>query len=837
MNLATGTKLGSYEILSLLGAGGMGQVYLAQDTKLRRKVALKLLSAEVADNRDRLRRFVQEAEAAAALNHPNVAHIYEVNQQGEVNFIAMEYVEGETLRSLITNGRINISGAVHVAMEVAGALSAAHEAGIVHRDIKPENIMLRPDGYVKVLDFGLAKLTESKAISTDTEAPTIARFESDPGTVLGTANYMSPEQARGQEVDVRTDIFSLGVVLYEMAAGRTPFEGESTTDVLAAILVREPPPLARYSREAPETLEWITAKALRKNREERYQTAKELLSDLRELKQRLEFQAQLERSTSTDMVGMRMPATSSGTTAVETAQQTGVHTKDAEALRRTSSAEYIVSEIKRHKKSAALFLLALVIALSAVGYYSYFSDTGSALIDSIAVLPFDNQGGDENAEYFSDGITESIIYSLSQLPNLRVTPRNSAFRYKGKEADAQAVGRELGVQALLMGRVAQRGDNLSISAELVDARANRLLWGEQYNRKRSDILAVQEEIAKEISEKLRLRLTGEDQKQLTRGKTAKPEAYERYLMGRYLWNKRRGDAIEKSIEYFNQAIAIDPNYALAYAGLADSYVLLSNYTPTHPKEAYPKAMAAATMALAINDKLAEAHTTLAYIKENYEWDLGGAETEFKRGIELNPNYPTGHQWYGEYLSVVGRHEEAIGEFKKALELDPLSLVIHRELGNTLLFAGQHDQAIEQLRKTFDIDSSFPIHRDLGWAYTQKAMYGEAIAQFQTGISSYGEASLKLSGLGYTYAVSGKRSEALKVLERLEELSQRVYVPPTHVAAVYAGLGDKDKAFQWLEKAYRERDEGLIYLNVAPPWVSLRSSSQFTDLTRRIGLPQ
>ena len=837
MNLATGTKLGSYEILSPLGAGGMGQVYLAQDTKLRRKVALKLLTAEVADNRDRVRRFVQEAEAAAALNHPNVAHIYEVNQHGEVNFIAMEYVDGETLRRLITNGRINISEALDIAAQVAGALSAAHEAGIVHRDIKPENIMLRRDGYVKVLDFGLAKLTESKTLSIDTEAPTIARFESDPGTVLGTANYMSPEQARGQEVDARTDIFSLGVVLYEMAAGRTPFEGESTTDVLAAILGQEPLPLARYSREAPEALEWITAKALRKDREERYQTAKELLSDLRGLKQRREFQAELERSTSTDVVEMRTPATSNGTIATETAKHTGVHAKDAEKLRTTSSAEYIVSEIKRHKRGAALFLLALVFTLSAVGYYSYFSDKGSALIDSIAVLPFDNQGGDENAEYLSDGITETIIYSLSQLPNLRVTPRNAAFRHKGKEADAQAVGRELGVKALLMGRVAQRGDNLSISAELVDVRANRLLWGEQYNRKRADILAVQEEIAKEISEKLRLRLTGEDQKQLTRGKTANPEAYDRYIMGRYLWNKRTGDAIEKSIEHFNQAIAIDTNYALAYAGLADSYVLLPNYTTTRPKEGYSKAMVAATKALAINDKLAEAHTTLAYIKENYEWDMGGAEREFMRGIELNPNYPTGHQWYGEYLSVVGRHEEAIAEFKKALELDPLSLVINREMGNTLLFAGRYDEAIVQLRKTFDIDSSFPVHRDLGWAYTQKGMYDEAIAEFQRGISLYGESSLKLSGLGYTYAVVGKRSEALKVLERLEDLSQRVYVPPTHVAAVYAGLGQKDKAFQWLEKAYTERDEGLIYLNVAPPWVSLRSNSRFTDLTRRIGLPQ
>jgi eukaryotic-like serine/threonine-protein kinase len=662
--------------------------------------------------------------------------------------------------------------------------------------------------------------------------------------VMGTANYMSPEQARGQKVDARTDIWSLGVMLYEMTAGRLPFSGATTTDVVASIVKTEPIPLTRFSPELPSKLEEIVAKTLEKDREERYQTVKDLLVDMRRLRKRLEFEAELERSKPSD--GLAAPGVSiSGGHSPIQSPGNATRTSDLISAQPMASAEYVASEITRHKTAAALALPTLVVAVSLIIYFSYFSGLSNTPTDSIAVLPFTNQSGDENADYLSDGIPETIIYSLSQLPNMKVTARNSAFRYKGKDPDAQTVGRELGVQAVLTGRLTQRGDNLVVSAEVVDAQSNRLLWGGQYSRKLSDILVVQEEIAREISEKLRLRLTPEEQKQLATGATGNPEAYQLYLKGRYFWNKRTGDAINKSIEYFNQAIERDPNYALAYAGLADSYVILSSYTSTRETESYPKALVAATKALEINDNLAEAYTARASIRGDFDWDFANAERDYKRSIELNPNYPTARQWYGERLSALGRHSEAIVELKKAQELDPLSLIINNTLGLGFFFAGQYDQAIEQHRRTLDMDSSFvPAHRDLGWAYTQKRLYGEAIAEFQKAISldkdnkfSVMGGGLTYAGLGFTYAVSGKREDAHRILAQLNELSTRFYVPSTCMAAVYAGLGDKEQAFQWLEKAYDERDGGLTYLKVDPAWGRLRSDPRFASLVRRVGLPE
>ena len=835
MSIAPGTKLGRYEIRTQLGAGGMGEVYLAQDTQLERTIALKILPADVTSDRQRMHRFVQEAKAAAALNHPNIAHIYEIGKADGTSFIAMEFIDGETLRALSKQGELAVTAILDIAIQIASALAAAHDAGIVHRDIKPDNIMLTHDGLVKVLDFGLVKLTESQS-TTDTEAPTKALVHTDAGTVMGTANYMSPEQARGQKVDARTDIWSLGVVLYELTTGRLPFWGATTTDIIASIVKTEPLPLTRFSPELPSKLEEIVAKALEKDREERYQTIKDLLVDMRRLRKRLEFEAELERSKPPDSLVEAGVDISGGHSLIQTSAN-AARTSGLISAQPMSSAEYVASEIKRHKTAAAIVVVILVVAVSVIIYFSYFSAPTNTAIDSIAVLPFTNQTGDENTDYLSDGIPETIIYSLSQLPNLKVTARNSAFRYKGKDTDAQTVGRELDVQAVLTGRLIQRGDNLVVSAEVVDAQSNRLLWGGQYSRKLSDILVVQEEIAKEISEKLRLRLTGEEQKQLTAGTTANPDAYQLYLKGRYFWNKRTGDAINKSIEYFNQAIEKDPNYALAYAGLADSYVILTAYTSTPGKEAYPKARVAATKALEINDKLAEAYTARAYIREFFDWDFGNAERDFKRSLELNPNYPTARQWYGEFLTAMGRHAEAIAEMKKAQELDPLSLIINKELGTAFFFAGQHDQAIEQLRKTLDMDSGFaPAYRDLGWVYTQKGMYREAIAKFQKAISLEKDNTFSLMGLGYTYGVSGKREDAQRILDQLIEMSKSFYVPPTYIAAVYVGLGDKDQAFQWLEKAYRERDD-LLYLKVAPPWSSLGSDPRFASLVRRVGLPQ
>ncbi|MDQ2920851.1 MAG: serine/threonine-protein kinase, partial [Acidobacteriota bacterium] len=556
-----GQFFGPYQINARIGTGGMGEVYLAQDSRLGRKVALKMLPDYFTRDDERVRRFQQEARAASALNHPNIITIYEIGQIDSRHFIATEFIEGETLRQRMARTRMKIGEVLEVATQVAGALTAAHQAGIAHRDIKPGNIMLRPDGVVKVLDFGLAKLTEQKG--DDLEAATLVNTKQ--GIVMGTAHYMSPEQARGQKIDARTDLFSLGAVLYEMVAGGVPFEGETMMDVLASILEKEPPPLTRHLPEAPKELQRIVIKALRKHVDGRYQTSKDMLADLKSLKEEMEFEAKLESSTAPDSIDRVAAASSDRQAMVGPAQ------KLARQTGKISSAEYLIGEIKRHRAVVAAVVAILVIAAAAI-VYSSLAGRGET-IDSVAVLPFVNASSDENAEYLSDGITESIIYNLSQLPNLKVMSRSSVFRYKGKETDPQLVGRELSVRAVMTGRVIQRGDGLMISAELVDARDNRLLWGQQYNRKMTDILAVQGEISREISEKLRLRLTGEEQKRLTKGYTENAEAYQLYLKGRYYWNKRTEDGYKKGIEQFLRAIEKDPTYALAYTGLADCYIL------------------------------------------------------------------------------------------------------------------------------------------------------------------------------------------------------------------------------------------------------------------------
>ena len=839
MTLAVGTKLGRYEIRSYLGAGGMGEVYLAEDETLHRRVALKTLPTEVAANADRMRRFKQEATAAASLNHPNITHIYEIGAVNGVNFIAMEYIQGVTLRDKIHGERVELSKYLRFLQHVAEGLAKAHAAGIVHRDLKPDNIMITLDGHAKILDFGLAKLvepTQSSGLSdTGSEVATaILAQHSKPGIILGTAGYMSPEQAQGKvdQIDHRSDIFSFGCILYEAVTGHKAFEGKDVLDSLHKIVHEPTPHIKDFNAKLPDELQRIVRRCLAKDPEQRYQSIKDVALELEELRQELK-NAGLVHSVQPESAGPQLSGKEAGT---ETVKQSSIATRSVGTLHTTSSAEYILSEIKRHKTGAALALFTLIVALSAIVYFSYFSGASSSTIDSLAVLPFVNQSGDPNAEYLSDGIPETITYSLSQLPNLKVTARNSAFRYKGRDIDAHTVGRELGVQAVLTGRLTQRGDSLVVSAEVVETQSNRLLWGGQYSRKLSDILAVQEEIAKEISEKLRLSLTSEQQKQLTTGSTVSSDAYQLYLKGRYFWNKRTGDDINKSIEYFNQAIEKDPNYALAYAGLADSYVILPNYTSIRGKEAYPKSRVAATKALELNDKLAEAYTARAYISELFDWDFANAEKDFKRSIELNPNYPTARQWYGEYLTGMGRHTEAIDELKKAQKLDPLSLIINTELGNAFSFAGQDDQAIEQLRRTLDMDSRFaPAHRGLGWAYTRKGIYSEAIAEFQKAITLEKDNTFSLMGLGYAYGASGQREDAQRILDQLIELSKRFYVPPTYIAAVYVGLGDKDQAFQWLEKAYKDRDD-LIYLKVAPPWVRLSSDPRLASLVQRVGLP-
>jgi eukaryotic-like serine/threonine-protein kinase len=825
MGIAEGTRIGRYEIRAKLGEGGMGEVYLAQDSNLERKIALKILPEEIAANQERMRRFVQEAKAASALNHPNIITIHEIDQTDRFHFIATEFIEGETLRRRMQNSVIKVNEVIDVAVQIASALSAAHASGIVHRDIKPENVMLRSDRIVKVLDFGLAKLTEPAFPRfIDTEAPTRA-VKTQPGVIMGTTLYMSPEQARGRPLDARTDIFSLGVLLYEMVTGCLPFRGDTNADILARLVDdQEAPPLARYCHEVPAELERIVSKALRKDRDERYQTCRDLLLDLQGLKRELEFARERERS---------LPPV---TKPPEPIERSGIAQTSHSPRFTVPVGSRTRTRIEGNKRTLLIALIAISAIVLTIGAYNYFVRPRGGVIRAVAVLPLINASNNPDMDYLSDGISESLINSLSQLPNVKVIASASSLHYKGKEIDPTDVARMLGVQAVLTGRVSQRGDDLLINVELVNGQDKTVIWGDQYDRKAADLLLVQREIAREITANLRLKFSGADEGRVAKHYTENPQAYELYLKGRFYWNKRTGDGAKKAAEYFQQAIDIDPNYALAYAGLADAYQLFNLRADATPQEAFPKAKAAAKRALELDDTLAEAHTSLASVLFFYDRDYGEAELEFRRAIELNPNYATGHHWYGvTYLTKTERFDEAIAELKRAQELDPLSLPINADVGNTYLQARQYDKAIEQLRKTIDMDQSFYFaHALLGMAYQMKGDFQGATAEYQQA-RQLNDDSFVLALLGDVYAVSGRKDEALKMLDQLNQLSKQRFVWAYGIALVYVGLGDKDQAFKWLQKSLDDHEARINRLKVDPLFDSLRSDPRFDDLVKRIGL--
>jgi serine/threonine protein kinase/tetratricopeptide (TPR) repeat protein len=783
MALTSGTRLGPYEILSPLGAGGMGEVYRARDTRLKREVAIKVLPASFASDAGRLARFEQEANAAGSLNHPNILAIHDVGTHEGSPYLVSELLEGETLRDQMAGGPFTPRKALGHALQIAHGLAAAHEKGIVHRDLKPGNIFVTRDGRIKILDFGLAKFDHPEENASSSGLATLGAG-TEPGVVLGTLGYMSPEQARGKPTDARSDIFAFGAILYEMLSGKRAFQGESAADTLSAILMKEPPDLSYVTRGVSPGLERVVRHCLEKNPEQRFHSAHDLAFDL-------------------------------------------------DALSDVSSPAAPSPAAAGAKRFPFRWLAAgLAVAVALAAPILWLRPRGAST-ESIAVLPFVNASGDPNTEYLSDGITESVINSLSKLPRLRVTARSTVFRYKGKDADAQKAGRELNVRTVLTGKVIQRGDTLGIQAELVDVSNGSQLWGDHFDRRMTEILLVQDEIAREISEKLRLRLTGEEKERLTKHGTSDTEAYQLYLKGRYALEKRNEESLQQATQYFQQAIDRDPSYALAYAGLADCFAVRNSFSMASPAESFPQARAAAHKALEIENGLAPAHATLGLVLMNYDRDWAGSEAEFQKALALDPTYAPAHHWYSLLLLARGRHEESQDQIRRALELDPLSAIIRMNTIRALVFSRQYDRALEEGRRALEVDPTFnPSHMLIGHAYEGKGMTTEAVEEYEKAAGAPPRAPLALLSLGRARALAGRKSEALATIEELNALAAKRYVSPGYAAWIYLTLGDLDRAFALFGKACDDRAFDVLFLKANPLFERLQKDPRFPELARR-----
>jgi serine/threonine protein kinase/tetratricopeptide (TPR) repeat protein len=786
-----GRTLGHYRIVAKIGAGGMGEVYRARDERLERDVALKVLPVEALSDEAARKRFRKEALALSKLNHAHIATIYDFDSDSGMDFLAMEYVVGESLGQKIANKSLSEKDLAGRGSQIADALEEAHEHGIVHRDLKPGNVMVTQKGRVKVLDFGLAKLLRPGGPMT--AADTLS--ETHHG-MSGTMPYMAPEQLREETVDQRSDIFGLGTVLYEMAVGQRPFPETSAVRLTDSILHHAPvPPRALNSRVSPE-LERIILKCLEKAPELRFQSAKELSVDLRRL----------------------------------SAQ--GVAAVPANASRGRSRVRLVAA--------ASMIALLTVLAVVVLLYTGVWRDRlpgnpKTPKFESLAVLPLANLSADPAQEYFADGMTEELTTELSQISGLRVISRTSTMRYKGSQKPLPEIAKELGVDAVIEGSVERSGDEVRISAQLINARSDTHLWARSYHRNLRDVLAMQSEVARAIAGEISVQLTPQEQARFERSRPVNVAAYEAYLRGLYHWNFHTPDEMQKAIVQYNRAIEIDPSYALAYVALSNTYHLLPFNADAPPQEAFPKAKEAALKAIQLDPQLGEAHSSLGLVLGQYDWDWTEAEREHKRAIELNANSPSALMYYAELLSLRGHNDQAIATATRGRELDPVSGAVGLQLSRAYFHARQYDRAAQSFRQFLETNPHFwPLHLFLGQVYEQQGQYAKALAELH---QAEGPTLQARSVIGHVYARSGQRPEAEKILGELIARSNAAYLPPTYIARIYAGLGQKDEAIAWLEKGYALRDSHLEFLGVDPTFDELRSDTRFTDLLHRLKLTQ